>query len=243
MSVTVSVIIPVLHEHAVISEAIGRIRLLDHGEAAEIIVADGDPAGGTLRAIPDDAVRKLLSEPGRGRQLNRGAGEASGEILLFLHADTKLPPDALSRIGEALRDGTLAGGAFDLAIDSPRRVFRPIERIASIRTRLTRIPYGDQAIFLRGDWFRSLGGFREIPIMEDVDLMRRLKRAGGRIVILPERAVTSARRWEQEGILYTTLRNWCLVTLFLCGVDAGRLARWYGPFIKSPRQANRCSLF
>jgi rSAM/selenodomain-associated transferase 2 len=233
MSVTFSIIIPVLNEMAVIREAIGRIRSLAGAEAAEIIVADGDPAGGTLRAIPDGAVRKLLSEPGRGGQLNRGAGAASGDILIFLHADTKLPPDALIRIGEALCDGTLAGGAFDLAIDSPRRAFRTIERVASLRTRLTRIPYGDQAIFLRRAWFESLGGFREIPIMEDVDLMRRLKQAGGHIAILPERVVTSARRWEQEGILYTTFRNWSLVTLFFCGVDAGRLARWYRPFIKS----------
>jgi len=229
MGVTVSIIIPVLNEEARIAEAIDHIRSLTDGKAAEIIVVDGDPAGGTLRAIPDGACRKLLSEPGRGRQLNRGAGAASGEILLFLHADTKLPPDALIRIGETLQDETLAGGAFDLAIDSPRRAFRPIERIASIRTRLTRIPYGDQAIFLRRSWFRSLGGYREIPIMEDVDLMRRLKRSGGRIAILPERVVTSARRWEQEGILTTTLRNWTLVTLFLLGVDAGRLARWYRP--------------
>ena len=234
VTVTFSIIVPVLHEHAVISETIGRISSLDHGEAAEIIVVDGDPTGGTLRAIADGSVRKLLSEPGRGGQLNRGAGAASGEILLFLHADTKLPADALIRIGEVLRDETLAGGAFDLAVDSPRRVFRPIERVASIRTRLTRIPYGDQAIFLRRAWFRSLGGFRDLPIMEDVDLMRRLKRSGGRIAILPERAVTSARRWEQEGILYTTLRNWSLVTLFLCGVDARRLARWYRPHTESP---------
>ena len=234
MSVAFSIIIPVLHEHAVISETIGRIRSFTGGEAAEIIVADGDPAGGTLRAIVDGSTRKLLSEPGRGRQLNRGAGAASGEILLFLHADTKLPPDALIRIGETLHDETLAGGAFDLAIDSPRRVFRLIARVASIRTRLTRIPYGDQAIFLRREWLRSLGGFRDLPIMEDVDLMRRLKRSGGRIAILPQRAVTSARRWEREGILFTTLRNWSLVTLFLCGVDARWLARWYRPPIKSP---------
>jgi len=229
MGVTVSIIIPVLNEEARIAETIDHIRSLADGKAAEIIVVDGDPAGGTLRAIPDGACRKLLSEPGRGRQLNRGGGAASGEILLFLHADTKLPPDALVSIGEALRDPTPAGGAFDLAIDSPRRAFRLIERVASLRTRLTRIPYGDQAIFLRSSWFRSLGGYRDIPIMEDVDLMRRLKRSGGRIAILPERVVTSARRWEQEGILTTTLRNWSLVTLFLLGVDAGRLARWYRP--------------
>ena len=234
MSVDFSIIIPVLNETAGIREAVGRVRSLTGGEAMEVIVADGDPAGGTLRAIPDGAVRKLLSEPGRGRQLNRGAGAASGEILIFLHADTKLPPDALTRIGEALRDRRLAGGAFDLEIDSPRRAFRAIERVASLRTRLTRIPYGDQAIFLRRIWFQSLGGFREIPVMEDVDLMRRLKHAGGRIAILPERVVTSARRWEREGILYTTLRNWSLVSLFLCGIDARRLARWYRPHTKSP---------
>jgi rSAM/selenodomain-associated transferase 2 len=190
---------------------------------------DGDPAGGTLRAIPDGDCRKLLSEPGRGRQLNQGSGAATGEVLIFLHADTKLPPDALISIGDALRDPALAGGAFDLAIDSPRRVFRLIERVASLRTRLTRIPYGDQGIFLRETWFQSLGGYREIPIMEDVDLMRRLKRTGGRVTILPVRVVTSARRWEGDGILYTTLRNWSLVTLFLLGVDAGLLARWYRP--------------
>jgi rSAM/selenodomain-associated transferase 2 len=234
MGATYSIIIPVLHENTVIRETIGRIGSLARGREAEIIIVDGDPAGGTLRTIPDGSVRKLLSKPGRGAQLDRGAGAASGEILIFLHADTKLPPDALIRIGDALRDGTLAGGAFELAIDSPRPVFRLIERAASIRTRLTRIPYGDQAIFLRRSRYRSLGGFRDLPIMEDVDLMRRLKQAGERIAILPERAVTSARRWEREGVVTATLRNWLLVTLFLCGVDAGRLVRWYRPPPESP---------
>ena len=229
MNVTFSLIIPVLHEASVIREAVARIRMLDGGETVEIIVVDGDPEGETLRAIPDGAVRKIFSEPGRGRQLNRGAEAASGEILVFLHADTALPRDALTRIGEALGDDTLAGGAFDLAIDSPRPIFRLIERVASRRSRLTRIPYGDQAIFLRRTCFQALGGFRELPIMEDVDLMRRLRLAGGRIAILPERVVTSARRWEKEGALYTTLRNWVLVTLFSLGIDAKRLARWYRP--------------
>lgn len=225
----ISIIIPVLNEQAQIGEAIGRIRLLASGEQAEIIVADGDPAGGTLRAVSDPAVRGMVCAPGRGTQLNRGAEAAAGEVLLFLHADTNLPPNALTLIEETLRDQTLAGGAFDLAIASARPAFRLIEGVASLRTRLTRIPYGDQAIFLRRDRFRSLGGFSEIPLMEDVDLMRRLKRTGGRIAILPERAVTSARRWEREGILFTTLRNWALVTLFLLGADPSRLVRWYRP--------------
>jgi len=229
MNVIFSLIIPVLHETSAIREAVDRIRMLDGGETVEIIVVDGDPEGETLRAIPDGAVRKLLSEQGRGRQLNRGAEAASGEVLVFLHADTALPTNALTRIGEALSDDTLAGGAFDLEIDSPRPIFRLIERVASRRSRITRIPYGDQAIFLRRACFRALGGFRELLIMEDIDLMRRLRLSGGRIVILPERAVTSARRWEKEGALYATLRNWVLVTLFSLGIDAKRLARWYRP--------------
>jgi rSAM/selenodomain-associated transferase 2 len=229
MGFTFSIIIPVLYESTCIGGAVGRVRALKGGQDAEVIVVDGDPEGRTLRALPEGGVRKLLGPMGRGRQLNRGAQEASGDVLIFLHADTALPPEAFGRIGEVLRDGSVVGGAFDLQIDSPRPVFRPIERAASLRSRLTRIPYGDQAIFLRRERFLALGGFRELPIMEDVDLMRRLKRAGGRIEILEECAVTSARRWETEGPLFTTLRNWTLVTLFLLGVEAERLARWYRP--------------
>lgn len=226
---TFSIIIPVLNEAGRIGGTLAGIRAIAGGQDAEIIVVDGDPEGGTLRALTDDAVQKLLSGKGRGRQLNRGAEVASGEVLVFLHADTVLPSEALGRIEAVLGDGTVAGGAFDLQIDSPRRVFRLIEAVASLRSRLTRIPYGDQAIFLRRDRFLALGGFGELPIMEDVDFMRRLKSAGGRIEILKARVTTSARRWEAEGALCTTLRNWTLVTLFLIGVDAGRLARWYRP--------------
>ena len=232
MNITFSFIIPVLREAPVIREAVAGIRMLDGGETVEIIVVDGDPEGETLYALSDGAVRKILSGPGRGCQLNRGAEAASGEVLVFLHADTALPRNALGRIGEALRDDALAGGAFDLAIDSPRPIFRLIERAASRRSRITRIPYGDQAIFLRRACFRALGGFRELPVMEDVDFMRRLRSSGGRIAILPERVVTSARRWEKEGVLYTTLRNWVLVALFTLGADAKRLARWYRPHRK-----------
>lgn len=229
MGASFSVIIPVLHEEAAIGGAVERIRALARAHATEIIVVDGDPDGGTLRVIPDGVVRKVLSARGRGSQLNRGAKAASGEILLFHHADTILPPDAFDRIAKLLSDRAIAGGAFDLRIDSPHPVFRLIERVASLRSRLTRIPYGDQAIFLRRDCFRILGGFREIPLMEDVDLMRRLRKSGRRIAILDECVVTSARRWETEGAIYVTLRNWFLVTLFLLGVDAGRLVRWYRP--------------
>jgi GT2 family glycosyltransferase len=148
-------------------------------------------------------------------------------VLLFLHADTVLPPAAFERIAEAMRDEGCVGGAFDLRIDSRRTGFRVIEKVASLRSRLTRIPYGDQAIFIRASCFRTLGGFREIPLMEDVDLMRRIKRKGWRIVIFREPVITSARRWEKEGLVFGTLRNWFLMTLYLCGVPPERLARYY----------------
>jgi GT2 family glycosyltransferase len=99
--------------------------------------------------------------------------------------------------------------------------------VANWRSRLSRVPYGDQAIFIRATYFEAIGGFREIPIMEDVDLMRRIKRKGGKIVILREPVLTSARRWEQEGLIYGTLRNWLLILLYLCGVAPQRLAPFY----------------
>jgi len=221
------VIIPVYCESAVINKTITIVRLRRGGETAEIIVVDGQAEGETVAAIRDNAVRKLRSEKGRGGQLNRGAAIAAGDVLLFLHADTVLPPAAFERIAEAMRDEGCVGGAFNLRIDSRRAGFRVIETVASLRSRLTRIPYGDQAIFIRASYFRTLGGFREIPIMEDVDLMRRIKRKGGRIVIFREPVITSARRWEKEGLVFGTIRNWFLMTLYLCGVSPERLARFY----------------
>lgn len=223
----ISLIIPVFREQAVINETIEAVRRLPGGAAAEVIVVDGEPGGETLAAIRDDSVRKVLSAKGRGMQLNRGATVASGDVLLFLHADTVLPPAAFEMIAGALRDEGCVGGAFDLHIDSPGAGFRAIETVANHRSRLTRIPYGDQAIFLRASCFRSIGGFREIPIMEDVDLMRRIKRKGGRIFIFREPVTTSARRWEKEGLVFGTLRNWTLMALYLCGVKPERLTRFY----------------
>jgi len=221
------VIIPVFCEQTIINETIETVRRLRGGDTAEIIVVDGQAEGETLSAIRDAAVQKVRSEKGRGGQLNRGAAVAAGDALLFLHADTVLPPAAFERIAGAMRDQGCVGGAFDLRIDSRRAGFRVIETVAGLRSRLTRIPYGDQAIFIRTSCFRTLGGFKEIPIMEDVDLMRRIKRKGWRIVIFREPVLTSARRWEKEGLVFGTLRNWVLMVLYLCGVKPERLARFY----------------
>lgn len=223
----ISVVVPVINEGDRIHSTLGRLRNLESGEGVEIVLVDGSPEGSTIKALKDDTVLRTLSEKGRGMQMNRGASLASGDILLFLHADTILPEDAFGKIRSALKDRTCIGGAFDLAIDSERFIFRVIENLASLRSRLTRVPYGDQAIFMRRDYFESIGKYREIPLMEDVELMRRIKKRGERIRILSERVQTSPRRWEREGVLYCTLRNWALRSLYLLGVSPHRLARFY----------------
>jgi hypothetical protein len=119
------------------------------------------------------------------------------------------------------------GGAFDLEIKSKKRIFRLIERAASIRSRLTRIPYGDQAIFLKKSFFDQIGGFKDIPIMEDVELMQRVKKAGQKIKFIPRKVWTAARRWEKEGIVYCTLRNWILISLYMFGVSPEKLNKFY----------------
>ena len=192
----------------------------------EVIIVDGDPEGSTITAVAA-AVKKIRASRGRGCQMHQGARLASGEILLFLHADVILGREALLQMFRVCRRKDLAGGAFSLSIDSGKPIFRLIEKAVSIRSRLTKIPYGDQAIFIKKTIYDKMGGFRDIPLMEDVDLMRRLKKAGGKIVILSGMALTSPRRWEKEGVLYCTLRNWLLITLYLLGVAPARLIKFY----------------
>jgi rSAM/selenodomain-associated transferase 2 len=159
--------------------------------------------------------------------MNTGAAVAHGEILIFLHADTTLPDNALGKISRALQDRNYVGGAFDLRIDSDRLFLKYIATRASLRSRWNRIPYGGQAIFIRKKYFDQIGGDKEIPLMEDIDLMRRIKKDGKQIVIFSDKVITSARRWESEGALYTTLRNQILVRLFYLGVSPHRLAKYY----------------
>lgn len=223
----ISIILPVLNEADGINEAISRLRALDSGRCSEIIVADADPSGGTISAIGDGAVRTILSERGRARQMNRGAAIAAGDVLLFLHADTILPPKAFSLIQTAMRDQRYVAGAFDLGFDTRRKIFKVTEQYVFLRTRLTKVPFGDQAIFIRRDYFEKIGGYREIPIMEDVELMSRIRKRRGRIRIIPAKALTSPRRYEREGLFFCTLRNWLLQTLYMLGVPPERLAKWY----------------
>ncbi len=222
-----SVIIPVLNEAATINSTIEALKRLSFGGKLEIIVSDGNSEGTTITAITHKDVLSVMGKKGRGVQMNQGASVASGDILLFLHSDTLLPPDALNRIVQAFAADDVVGGAFDLGIQSEKRAFRLIENVASMRSRVTRIPYGDQAIFIKNDFFRDIGGYKAMPLMEDVDLMQRIKKAGHRIRFIPSKVRTSPRRWEKEGILYCTLRNWLLITLWFLGVYSEKLAGCY----------------
>ncbi len=222
-----SIIIPVLNEQDLINPLIQHLRTQALINTAEVIVVDANQNGSTINLIHDRKTTCATSEPGRARQMNAGAAIARGEILIFLHADTKLPEDTLKKIAEVLENKQLVAGAFDLAIDSNRLILKYIAVRARLRSRLNRIPYGDQAIFIRRSYFDKIGRFKEMPLMEDIDLMRRIKKDGKRIYILKDRVSTSARRWEREGVIRTTLKNQILVSLYYLGVSPEKLAAYY----------------
>ena len=222
MEPKLSVIVPVLADE----EALAALfRQIPPDSGADIVVVDGGRSPGVAAALAGRRDARVIHAPkGRGRQMNAGAAAARGEWLLFLHADSRLPPGWLSAILEQPRD--LAGGWFRFALDDPAWQARWIERGVALRVRLFRLPYGDQGIFVRRGTFERLGGYREIPLMEDVDLVRRLASAG-RVAELPLALATSARRWRRDGWLRRSLRNVGLVSLYFAGVPPSRLARWY----------------
>jgi len=222
-----SVVIPVLNEAQLINRQINCITSQSRKFFVEIIVVDGNRKGSTISAITNSDVVKLISSVGRGSQMNIGAARAKGAILVFLHVDTILPEDAFERIYNCLKNQAVVGGAFDLDIDSDKKLLKIIACLARQRSRVTRIPYGDQAIFVRRKYFQSIGGYKQIPLMEDLDLMRRIKKAGDKIQILPQRVITSARRWEKRGTIYTSCLNQILLLLYYLGVSPDKLANIY----------------
>ena len=232
----ISVVIPVWQEMETICGALDYLEQIGWDSPYEVVVVDGDRPGSTITAIQSHqkwsntpSIQCLISsEKGRANQMNYGAERAIAPILLFLHADTRLPSNAFQKITTVFqRSPHITAGAFDLSIDSPRWIFRVIGKVSSWRSRLTRIPYGDQGIFIRRDIFQALGGFANVPLMEDVILMRSLKKKRMKIAFIREPVVTSARRWEREGIIQCTLRNWCLIILYWLGVAPTFLGRFY----------------
>lgn len=219
----VSVVIPACNEAPELPRTLDAARC---GEPHEIIVVDGGSTDATREiARARDAI--VLTAPAyRATQMNRGAAIATGEWLLFLHADTLLPADYAHHVRETLAPPGVVAGAFEFAIadDFPSR--RWIERATNFRARRWQSPYGDQALFLRRETFRQAGGFPELPIMEDYELVHRL-RARGKISIAPAAALTSGRRWRDLGAVRTTLLNGAIILAYRLGVPPARLAGWY----------------
>jgi rSAM/selenodomain-associated transferase 2 len=218
-----SIVIPTLNEASTICATLATI---PKSSDLEVIVVDGGSQDATVELAHSFGARVLASTRGRARQMNAGARAATGELLLFLHADTQLPQGFEPSIRQALaQDGTVAG-AFRLRLDAPLRGLRLVERLANWRSRHFQMPYGDQGLFLKAELFRALGGFADISIMEDFELMQRLRQRG-RVVTLPLAAVSSARRWQSLGIWKTTLINQAVIVAYCWGVEPSRIAGWY----------------
>jgi rSAM/selenodomain-associated transferase 2 len=219
----ISIIIPTLNEAGNIKEAIASTQ---PSANIEIIVVDGGSSDDTVAMAQSLGIKVISSSPSRAVQMNAGAAVANGEILLFLHADTRLSLGFDAQIRQALAQPRTVAGAFDLQIDASPLVLRLVEWGVKWRSRFFQMPYGDQAIFLTEKVFHKIGGFPELPIMEDFELMRRL-RSTGRIVILRTPVITSGRRWLQTGVFKTTLLNQIIIIAYLLGVSPNRIRSWY----------------
>ena len=224
---SISVIIPVFHEQEGINRLIKYLTSLPAGEAVEIIVVDGAPEQDTIAAIVDRRVIKVASAKGRGIQLNQGFRHAAGEYLLFLHADT-FPPLAVYRcVRKALSEESISAGAFTLSFDRAKAFFKALVRVNCIRATVTRIPYGDQAIFIKKSVFSQIGGYKDYQLFEDLDLMQRLRRRGYRITLLKQKVVTSGRRFRKSGTLRGVLKVILLLVLYKAGVHPDTLSKMY----------------
>jgi rSAM/selenodomain-associated transferase 2 len=223
---TLSIIVPVINEAASIESSLAALSPLRHA-GAEVIVVDGGSTDQTVALAQSVAGRIITAPRGRGAQMNAGAAVASGDVLLFLHSDTRLPPAANTLIQDGLARSGRAWGRFDIEIAGRHPLLPVIARMVNLRSRLSGIVTGDQAMFVTRAAFESLRGFPEIPLMEDIAMSRKLK-AVSRPLCLAERVTTSGRRWEKHGVWRTMLLMWRLRLSYFLGGDPAKLARIYG---------------
>lgn len=221
-ALTIAVVVPALDEGAEIEATLRSARA---PAVTEIVVVDGGSSDDTVTRARPLADRVIEGPRGRAFQMNAGARETHGEVLLFLHADTRMPSGWDAEVLDAICAGAV-GGRFDVTLRGTHPFLPVVATLINLRSRWTRIFTGDQAIFVRRDVFARLGGFAEIPLMEDVELSARLRRAGA-IASLRARVSTSARRWEEEGVLRTILLMWRLRLAYACGASPERLAAAY----------------
>jgi rSAM/selenodomain-associated transferase 2 len=227
-----TIVIPVLNEATIIAGALQALVPL-RARGAEVIVADGGSSDGTAELALSLADRVITVPRGRGAPMNAGAALGTGDTLLFLHADTMLPENADRLVAAALSQRPW--GRFDIRISGRHPLLAVIARMINWRSRLTGIATGDQAIFVTRETFLAVGGFPNLPLMEDIAISRRLKRLC-RPLCIATPVVTSGRRWEQNGVLRTILLMWCLRLSYYFGVEPALLARHYGP-VTSPAQS------
>ncbi len=220
----IAVIVPTLNEEEALKRSLPALLALCDARVS-VTVSDGGSQDRTKEVAQTLGVPVISGSSGRGIQLDRGAAASSSEILLFLHADSALPSGAFESIRRVIGAGAVGGG-FLVRFEGGGRLMRLAESLVNLRTRATRLPLGDQAQFVSRSVFDQLGGYREWPVLEDLDLGRRLKRAG-RVVILEMRATTSARRFVERGVLRTVATNWLIWALYFFGVSPHRLAPLY----------------
>ncbi len=218
-----SIIIPVLNEARNLPETLKAARTFSN---AEIIVVDGGSEDDTPEVATSLGAKVIHTAPGRAHQMNQGAKMATGEILLFLHGDTRLPSNYEQLVRQTLMQPEVVAGAFDLKIDGEGWGLRIVEWGVGLRSRLLQLPYGDQALFLKASMFHEIGGFPQLPIMEDFVLVQRLQQLG-KIAIAPAFVVTSSRRWQSLGPCKTTLINQLVILAYFLGISPHAIAQWY----------------
>ncbi len=219
----VSIIVPTLNEELVLEGTLTQIQQLS---PHELIVSDGGSTDDTNSIAKKFSHRVVTGSSGRATQMNAGADEATGDLLLFLHADNRLEPESYQKMLECMENPKWIGGAFTLCIDSDKWSISLITLLANIRARYFGLAYGDQGFFVRTEVFNNMNGFSPMPICEDLDFYRRLKKEGP-VVLLKEKAHTSPRRWIKEGIVFTTARNILIAILFGLGFPPRILTKWY----------------